>query len=212
MPTSTSKKPKGIEPFQYRTERRDGSRAISQKKIFAYHALEQKQPVLWRYKSTDVYSEPDDHALSSWYELAKTAHLNFEQNSQRLTQCAQAHFPESFERLLQKFEEATHAYQEHRLESTHAADISADSARNFLYLIPVLAHYSPSISIDSRNGLVNIDVRSHRFGVLSSQVAEDGKVFYSFAGKHDRLFKITGTAKFRTAKDFSQFQRVLNLL
>ncbi len=212
MSMPTSKKFKNIELFKYRTEQHDASKAIAHKRIIAYHALEKKQPRLWSYKSTDIYSAPDDLTLQSWYELAATARLNFDESIGRLTRCAPTSIPESFDRLLQKFEQAANAYREYRLESSHAADISPDSARNFLYLIPVLAHYSPSISIDSRNGLVNIDVRSHRFGVLSSQVAEDGKVFYSFAGKHDRLFKITGTAKFRTAKDFSQFQRVLNLL
>ena len=91
-------------------------------------------------------------------------------------------------------------------------EISIESARRFLYLVPIIANHNPRIYIDTINGCFNIDISTHDNGVLSSQISENGTIYYSYVAENTRIFKITGTAKFKNSTDFIKFEKILRMI
>lgn len=92
------------------------------------------------------------------------------------------------------------------------SEISEDSAKNYLYLIPAFARRSHHISIDADTGFVNIGFRSKRRELLTALVTSKGEIHYSFVGRGRKLVKMSGTAKIKDKRDFISFKKVLRIL
>jgi len=114
--------------------------------------------------------------------------------------------------LLNKFMVAIQDYKNHQKELCNLSQISIESARRFLFLMPILVNYNTRVHIDSSNGCFNIDIRTLEKGTLVSQISENGYIYYSYVDQNEKIYKITGTAKFKVAKDFIKFNKVLNML
>lgn len=118
----------------------------------------------------------------------------------------------SWKHVLHEFMDAIKDYKDQQKELRHISEISNDSAKRFLCLAPILANHNPRIYIDTSNGCFNIDISTHDNGILSSQVSENGYVYYSLVGQNAKIYKITGTAKFKSSKDFIKFNKILRML
>ena len=102
--------------------------------------------------------------------------------------------------------------KECELENISHSKISEESARRFLFLAPLLADYNFHIYIDSNSGCFNVDLDTKDNGVLTAFISENGNIHYSYVAQNKKIFKITGTAKFKDSKDFIKFNKVLQML
>lgn len=118
----------------------------------------------------------------------------------------------SWRHVLFEFMDAIKDYKDQQKELNHISEISKESAKRFLWLAPILANHNPRVYIDSSNGNFNIDIPTHDNGILSSQISENGYIYYSLVGQNTKIYKITGTAKFKTSKDFIKFNKILRML
>lgn len=118
----------------------------------------------------------------------------------------------NWKHVLHEFMDAIKDYKDQQKELHHIAEISNESAKRFLWLAPILANHKPRIYIDTSNGCFNIDISTHDNGILSSQISENGYVYYSLVGQNAKIYKITGTAKFKSSKDFIKFNKILRML
>lgn len=114
--------------------------------------------------------------------------------------------------ILSEFMEAIKDYTEQQKEFTQTSCISIESAKRFLFLVPVFAAHKPRVYIDASNGCFNVDMPTRDNGILSTQISENGQIHYSYVAQNKKIFKITGTAKFRDSKDFIKFNKVLQML
>lgn len=116
------------------------------------------------------------------------------------------------EEILTGFMNAIKEHKEQQTESPHTHVISKESARRYLLLVPVLASHRPRVHIDASNGCFNVDLIARDNGVLSTQISDNGKIYYSYVSQNKKIFKITGTAKFRDSRDFIKFNKILSML
>jgi hypothetical protein len=116
--------------------------------------------------------------------------------------------------VLSDFIEAIKEYteQKNELKETYHSRISEESARHFLFLAPLLVDHEFHIYIDSSNGCFNVDFCTRDNGLLTTLISENGHVHYSYVAQNKKIFKITGTAKFKDSKDFIKFNKVLQML
>ncbi len=114
--------------------------------------------------------------------------------------------------VLSEFMEAIKEYGEHQKECTQTSRISTESAKRFLFLVPMLAAHKPRIYIDGNNGCFNVDIATRDNGILSTQISDNGHVHYSYVAQNKKIFKISGTAKFKDSRDFIKFNKVLQML
>jgi hypothetical protein len=177
-------------------------------------SLDKYQGRLTEYHATSVFQTPSEQDISDWLAQAVDMVIDFDAafDHRGHHHFTDSNFPVSYKKLLSDFQEALWEYLEFQKSTDGVPTPSEPSVRSFLFLIPSLALFDPDISIDSANGCVNLSIHRGKFGVLTSLIGSDGRVYYSFAGRSERIFKITGTAKFKTARDHMQFSRVLNLL
>lgn len=93
-----------------------------------------------------------------------------------------------------------------------AHKISEDSAKRVFLIVPLLKERNPRFHVDSTNGFFSVDVAAAGGRVMTMQVNDNGYVHFSYVGRGVRVFKLTGTAKFREFEDFQEFDRVLQML
>jgi hypothetical protein len=113
--------------------------------------------------------------------------------------------------VVSEFMQAIKEHKELQATNIHAAKISNESAKQFLFLVPILAEFHPRVYIDSANGCLNIDVSTRDKGLLSAQISGTGQIYYSLVSKNNKIYKITGVAKFKDKKDFIKFSKVLQM-
>lgn len=119
-----------------------------------------------------------------------------------------------WELVVVEFMEAVREYLTQRIElkEESLSEISSESARRFLFLAPILANHNFQVYIDSTNGCVNVDFGTRDNGVLTTLISDNGHIHYSLVAENKKLYKFTGTAKFKDSRDFIKFNRVLGML
>lgn len=169
-------------------------------------------------KSSGIYSSPRQSKgtnFDEWCERISLMEINFEREFNSSTDALNFYTstnPSHSKYALQEFMDAIQDYKEYKKEFDDASEISADSARRFLLILPMLASRKPKIYIDAKNGCFNVDMQTSDNGVLSIQVSDNGQIYYSYVAQYNRIYKITGTAKFKDFKDFLKFNKVLQML
>lgn len=113
--------------------------------------------------------------------------------------------------VIHEFMEAIREHKELQKTADHIPKISNESAKQFLLLVPIVAGLQTRVYVDSMNGCLNMDVSNQDKGLLSTQISENGHIHYSFVSKNRKIYKITGTAKFKDQKDFINFSKVLQM-
>lgn len=113
--------------------------------------------------------------------------------------------------VVDEFMEAIKEHKELQKTVDHMPQISNESAKRFLLLVPMVAGLQTRVYVDSTNGCLNMDVSNQDKGLLSTQISENGYIHYSFVSKNRKIYKITGTAKFKDPKDFINFSKVLQM-
>lgn len=114
--------------------------------------------------------------------------------------------------ILNEFMGAIKEHKEQKNEIKHMHSISMESAKRFLFLVPVLASHGPRVYIDASNGCFNVDFIGRENGILSTQISDNGQIHYSYVSENKKIFKITGTAKFKDSRDFIKFNKILKML
>ncbi|WP_155637677.1 hypothetical protein [Burkholderia cepacia] len=114
--------------------------------------------------------------------------------------------------LVRDFMDAIEDYKAHQRESSNFSQISEESAKRLLLLIPLLVNHKPKIYIDANNGCFNADMQTRDNGILSTQISDGGQIFYSYVAQNNKIFKITGTAKFKDFRDYIKFNKILQML
>ena len=115
-------------------------------------------------------------------------------------------------RIIRNFCSAVFEYRSDMQAIEHKNEISADSVRNYFYLIPAFGRHSHHVSIDADTGFVNIGFSSRKKELLTALVTSKGEVHYSFVGRGRKLVKISGTAKIKDKRDFISFKKILRML
>ncbi|MBS1169991.1 MAG: hypothetical protein H6R01_909 [Burkholderiaceae bacterium] len=117
-------------------------------------------------------------------------------------------------RVIKEFLGAARDYlaQKNELIEESLSEISSESARRFLFLAPLLADRKFHVYINSTNGCVNVDFGTRDNGVLTTLISDNGQVHYSYVAQNHRIYKLTGTAKFKNSKDFIKFNKILQML
>ena len=207
-----SKSNSGVVVFYQPENKKRIERRIRRNDLHFFSRLDNSQAELAIYPQRKIDWTLSDHEVSDWIDQAVSATISFGEIEAETKHSMTSRFPASFENLISHLQQAVTNYLEFKSNYDDAPPPSEGSAKSFLFLVPALAPYEPDISIDSTNGCINLSIHSRKSGILTSQISPEGKVYYSFAGRGDRVFKITGTAKFKTARDHLQFRRVLNLL
>lgn len=169
-------------------------------------------------KSSQIYSsleQSESNNFDEWCEHVLSINIDFEGEFNPSTDALDfsiiAHLSYS-KHIRQEFMGAIEDYKEHKKEFGEASKISPESARRFLLLLPILASHKPKVYIDARNGCFNVDMQTRDNGVLSTQIADNGQIYYSYVAQNKRIYKITGTAKFKDPKDFLKFNKILQML
>jgi hypothetical protein len=102
--------------------------------------------------------------------------------------------------------------QKSELNEETLSEISNESARRFLFLAPLLVNRKYQVYIDSTNGCVNVDFGTRNNEVLSTFISDNGHVHYSLVAENKKIYKLSGTAKFKDSRDFIKFNKVLGML
>lgn len=118
----------------------------------------------------------------------------------------------SCEGVFSEFMRAIESYKELKEDQGSLPDISEESARRFLLLAPLLASSDPKVYLDTQTGNFNFDIILSGNGILSAQVLPTGAVHYSYVAEHFRIYKITGTAKFKCSFDYIKFIKILRMI
>lgn len=169
-------------------------------------------------KLSHVYSSfkyPNSEDFDEWCKHVESIAIDFQREFNptvaTLELCNITHF-DYWNNTLAEFMEAIRDYLEQRKQLHEISEISEKSARRFLFLVPVFASHKPRVYIDASNGCVNVDVSTRDNGILSTQISENGQVHYSYVAQSKKIYKITGTAKFKDSRDFIKFNKVLQML
>lgn len=111
-----------------------------------------------------------------------------------------------------KFEKAIYEYLEEKREKKYLKDISKPALKNFLYLLPVVERYSPSIAIDSDTGFIDTIFNTKDNGIFTALITKNGEIHYSRVSKGVKIYKFSGVAKIKDSRDFKHFSKVLEML
>ncbi len=114
--------------------------------------------------------------------------------------------------LVSKLIAAVKDYLEHVKEVSQPVSISAESTKNYFYLLPVLLRRTHEVSIDADTGFVSIAFAARDEGLMSALITGKGDIHYSYVSRGTKIVKISGTAKFKHSRDLGKFERVLRIL
>ncbi len=173
--------------------------------------------------SSSIYREVEDYALedpfdvdfAAWANYVRDIAVDFEGGVADSTFVLE-HLGQARRRLwapiVDRFCAAIREYQEFKAERPDASDVSQDSVRRLLLLIPIIANRSPRFHVDSTDGCFSVDVGVGNDRVMSVHVGGSGHVNFSYVGQKKRIYRLSGTAKFRDLEDYEEFNRVLRML
>ena len=113
---------------------------------------------------------------------------------------------------LTKFEEAINEYLKEKKEKPYLKDISKDSLKYFLYLLPIFDRYNPSISIDSDTGYINSTFNTRDKGIFTALTTEKMEIHYSSVSQDTKIYKFSGIAKIKDNSALKHFEKVFGLL
>lgn len=180
-------------------------------KVFRYVSAE---PLL-RLDFVDHHLELDDGAderLDAWCSFVDQIRFDFHGEHLLSAVMTGEEISTNANRVIRDFCSAIVDYRSDMQGIEHKNEISADSARNYLYLIPAFGRHSHHVSIDADTGFINIGFRSRHKELLTALVTSKGEVHYSFVGRGRKLVKISGTAKIKDKRDFISFKKILRML
>lgn len=189
-------------------------------KQIAYEGYVTRKHQVWEFSSKPAETHKNflsGGEFDKWCNHVDSIEIDFQKeycsSIVALTSCEGVRF-EYWENVLWDFTDAVKEYTEQRndLKEAYHSKISEESARRFLFLAPLLVDHKFHIYIDSSNGCVNVDFCTRDNGLLSTFISENGHVHYSYVAQNKKIFKITGTAKFKNSKDFIKFNKVLQML
>jgi len=172
-----------------------------------------------RFYYTDEFKQ-SFHAtdeFEKWCDFVETINIDFKQEHSSpndiLNLFKGVSLPHS-RRVIKEFLGAARDYlaQKNELIEESLSEISSESARRFLFLAPLLADRKFHVYINSTNGCVNVDFGTRDNGVLTTLISDNGQVHYSYVAQNHRIYKLTGTAKFKNSKDFIKFNKILQML
>jgi hypothetical protein len=169
-------------------------------------------------KSSHIYSSveyPGSDVFDTWCKHVNSISIDLQKEFDPSTEVLElqkfTHF-NYWRRALSEFMEAIREHKEQQNEFKHTHAISIESAKRYLLLVPVLANHRPRVYIDASNGCFNVDLTTRDNGILSTQISDNGQIHYSYVSQNKKIFKITGTAKFKDSRDFIKFNKVLQML
>lgn len=141
-----------------------------------------------------------------WISVIEESHSEF---SQKVAQfCA----PMDLE-LKTKIDNVFKEYETEREKNSFFAELSKKSKDCLLLILPILScHNNVSISIDSSNGNVNIDIHQTASSLLSVQIDDFDMMYFSYTGSNHDLFSITGRIEIDDKLDIAELNRIFNLL
>ena len=84
--------------------------------------------------------------------------------------------------------------------------------KNFLYLLPVVDKYSPSLAIDSDTGFVDSTFFTRDNGIFTALVTDTGEIHYSRVSKGVKIYKFFCVENINDSIDFKYFSNVLEML
>lgn len=120
--------------------------------------------------------------------------------------------PDNYKNTCSVFLEAINNYR-HEFEGiSNARKISSKSAKNFLYLIPILNRYHPQISVDADTGYLSVTLSGSGANLLSALVTDKGDVHFSLVESGKRIFKLSGVAKVKDSYDYNKVRKIFELL
>lgn len=153
--------------------------------------------------------------FSAWVDCIRDLAIDFEEGRGNPVEIL-GHFGVARSRLwapvIERFCTAIRDYQDFKSECAHASDMSQESARRLLLMIPIIANRSPRFHVDSTDGCFSVDVGVRGDRVMSLHVGGNGHVNFSYVGQKKRIYKFSGTAKFKDLEDYEEFDRVLRML
>jgi len=154
-----------------------------------------------------VYDISTDEEL--WNSLVDDMKFDFEQDFNNTLSIIEnkIHY-----KTFKRFEETVNSYLEEQTTNKNMKTISTKSLKNFLYLLPILERYLPSISIDADTGYVNSTFNTRDKGVFTALVTQRGEIHYSRVSKGVKIYKFSGVAKIKDSRDFKHFAKVLEML
>ncbi|MEI2771869.1 MAG: hypothetical protein ABTR54_07925 [Candidatus Competibacter sp.] len=158
---------------------------------------------------------PSDTAFGKWCNYIDSLEINLKGNFDPSTCLLSSDvFGPLFSwgNIFIEFMRAIECYKELENDRGNLPDISEESARRFLLLAPLLVSTNPKIYLDTQTGNFNFDIIPLENGVLSAQVLPIGAVHYSYVAEHSRIYKITGTAKFKCSLDYVKFSKILRMI
>lgn len=115
-------------------------------------------------------------------------------------------------KTFKRFEDAVNGYIKEKKQKNYMKNISLRALKNFLYLMPIIDRYSPSVSIDADTGYVNSTFNTRDRGVFTALITEKKEIHYSRVSKGVKIYKFTGVAKIKDSRDFKHFEKVLEML
>lgn len=169
-------------------------------------------------KSSHIYSSleyPGANIFDAWCEHVNSISIDFKDEFNPSTEALELQYPthsNNWKKVLSEFMIAIREHKEQQNELRHIHAISTESAKRFLLLVPILAVHRPRVYIDASNGCFNVDFVARDNGILSTQISANGQIHYSYVSQNKKIFKISGTAKFKDFKDFIKFNKILQML
>jgi len=165
-----------------------------------------------RFKEPHFYSQQLDFKEEEdeiWYKIIDSMQLNFSNNTQEVT--LESKLMNSYETVI-SFESAVSNYLNEKAERDYLKDISEESVKNFLYLLPTIDQYLPNINIDADTGYINSVFNTKDNGILNAIITGKGEIHYSRVSKGVKIYKISGVVKIKDSRDFHHFSKVLEML
>lgn len=165
------------------------------------------------YLSERVLPGKGSDYFNRWCDFVDGLSIDFSANHNESLAVLESNAPLiSYKKTLSDFMSAVLIYKKQQEEYEAISNISLQSAKNFLYLIPVISGYNPIVSIDADTGCFTTTFPSQGNDILSALVTGNGEIHFSLVGQGVRIFKISGTAKIKNSRDFSRFNKVLLML
>ncbi|MEW9524035.1 hypothetical protein MRBLRH8O_001854 [Agrobacterium radiobacter] len=158
----------------------------------------------------DRYSVPND--TSGWCAFVDTLDMDFGAGNSFPSEQTQndAAFAQ-YSKLVEKLTNAIQEYIQHASEA-HRMDVSAESTRNYFYLLPLLHRKKHEVSIDADTGFITVAFFSPDNSLMSALLTGKGDIHYSYVARGVKIVKISGVAKIKNSRDFGHFARVLRML
>lgn len=154
--------------------------------------------------------KPDEY----WYDLVENLTMD-------LSKKLETDFPVFIEQLesssfvrkvFKALDDVVEEYKNEQKSAPYLKNISAQSAKNFLHLMPIIYTYSTTVAIDSDTGFINAGFSAKDSSLLNALISDSNEIYYSLVGRSEKIFKISGTAKIKSTKDLKQFKRIMAML